>query len=115
MTAQEMHERYQIPFSVLAEYEQWNVRARSQSDQGAYTYDDTDLEYVSLILTLHDVGFATRDVERYMRLVVSPVDTRQERMKMLTALRAEAVDEIHVKQQRLDRLDYLRYQIQLQQ
>lgn len=32
-------------------------------------------------------------------------------MKMLMALRNQALDEIHVRQKKLDRLDYLRYEM----
>ena len=78
---------------------------------GQWQYDDTDVERLSLIMTLHDVGFTNEEVETYMRLLLSGGDTRDARLKMLDKLRQQAVDEIHFQQKKLDWLDYLRYQI----
>lgn len=47
-----------------------------------------------------------------MRLVVAEDNTNEEQMQMLTRLRRKAMDEIHFKQKQLDRLDYLRYEIE---
>ena len=34
---------------------------------GAWQYDDTDLEHLSMIMTLHDIGFENFEIETYMR------------------------------------------------
>ena len=36
---------------------------------GAWQYDDTDLERLSTIMSLHDMGFDVNEVETYMRLL----------------------------------------------
>ena len=78
---------------------------------GAWHYDETDIERLSLILTLHDVGFSSEEIERYKRLLLSNEDSAQERMAMLREKRDGTLDEIHFKQKQLDRLDYLRFEI----
>ena len=114
MTIDEVCERYCIPKSILKEYEKLGLCSSVKCVMGQWQYDDTDVERLSLIMTLHDVGFTNEEVERYMGLLLSGGDTREERMKMLDKLRKLAVDEIHFNQRKLDWLDYLRYQIRQQ-
>lgn len=78
---------------------------------GAWQYDQTDIERLSLIMTLHDAGFTNEEVERYMRLALSDSETSEERMEMLREKRNGTLDEIHFKQIQLDRLVYLRFEI----
>ena len=44
---------------------------------GAWQYDDTDLERLSTIMSLHDMGFDVNEVETYMRLLLSDEDTER--------------------------------------
>ena len=88
MTIYEASERYNIPLEILREYESWGLCGAVKKVMGAWQYDDTDLERLSLIMTLHDIGFATDEIENYM------------------------LDEIHFREKQLDRLNYLRYEIQ---
>ena len=55
---------------------------------GAWQYDDTDLERLSTIMSLHDMGFDVNEVETYMRLLLSDEDTERERLDMLNKKRA---------------------------
>lgn len=111
MTIDEASTRYNIPLKVLKEYERWGLCSEVKKVMGAWQYDQTDIERLSLILTLHDVGFTNEEVEQYMRLELSGEDTAQARMAMLQKKRSGTLDEIHFKQKQLDRLDYLRYEI----
>ncbi len=111
MTIDEASARYNIPLKVLKEYERWGLCSEVKKVMGAWQYDQTDIERLSLILTLHDVGFTNEEVEQYMRLELSGEDTAQARMAMLQKKRSGTLDEIHFKQKQLDRLDYLRYEI----
>lgn len=79
---------------------------------GVWQYDDTDLERLGMIMTLHDIGFNKQEVETYMRLLLSEENTEDLRMHMLNKKRERELDEIHFKEMRLNRLDYLRYQIE---
>lgn len=49
-----------------------------------------------------------------MRLLIKGVSTEAERMKMLETKRNGTLDEIHFKQRQLDRLDYLRFEMKVQ-
>ena len=65
--------------------------------------------------TLRDLmGFAPQEVERYMRLLISGEDTAAERLRMLEKRRDAALDEIHLKEKQLQRLDDLRYKMHAQ-
>lgn len=111
MTKQEASERYQIPIHILSAYESWGLCGAVKEVMGAWQYDDTDLEHLSIILTLHDLGFTTAEVETYMRLLLEQPHTEEQRLRMLEEKRAAALEEIHFKEHQLQQLDYLRHEI----
>lgn len=111
MTIEEASERYQIPIDILKEYESWGLCNTVKRVMGVWQYDDSDIERLGLIMTLHDIGFNKEEVETYMRLHLSDENTEDLRMKMLNKKRETELDEIHFKEMRLNRLDYLRFQI----
>lgn len=110
MTIQEASERYQIPMHILREYESWGLCGAVKKVMGDWQYDDTDLERLSTIMTLHDIGFTSEEVETYMRLLERENSCAQ-RLAMLEEKRDAALDEIHFKERQLQRLDYLRHKI----
>lgn len=111
MTIEEASKTYGIPIGILREYERWGLCGEVKKAMGAWQYDQTDIERLSLIMTLHDVGFTNEEIEQYMQLFLSEKDTAEELSKMLRNKRNGTLDEIHLKQNQLDRLDYLRYEI----
>ena len=111
MTMQEASERYMIPIKILKEYESWGLCGAVKKVMGAWQYDDTDLERLSTIMTLHDIGFTTEEVETYMRLLLEGDHTAAQRLNMLEKKRSAALEEIHFKERQLQRLDYLRHEI----
>ena len=111
MTIQEASERYQTPIHILREYESWGLCGAVKKVMGGWQYDDTDLERLSTILTLHDIGFTTDEVEVYMRLLLEGEPSGAQRLRMLEEKRSAALDEIHFKEHQLQRLDYLRHEI----
>lgn len=76
-----------------------------------WLYDDTDLERLSTIMTLHDIGFTTEEVEAYMRLLLEQKDSDMARLRMLNQKRSTTLDEIHFRERQLERLDYLRHEL----
>lgn len=112
MTMQEASERYRIPVELLREYERLGLCGAVKKVMGAWQYDDEDIRRLSTIMTLHDAGFSSGEVETYMRLLLEEGDTERERLEILKRRRDITLDEIHLKQAQLDRLDYLRYKIQ---
>lgn len=111
MTIKEAAERYRIPTEILDEYESWGFCGNNDGNIGVRQYDQTDIERLSLIMVLHDVGFSGTEAERYMRLALSDKDTSKELTEMLRKKRNGTLDEIHIKQEQLDRLDFLRFEI----
>ena len=114
MTINEASERYNIPISVLREYESWGLCDTVKTVMGAWQYDDEDIERLSMIMTLHDIGFEHDEIASYMRLLLRGDSTQAERMRILKQKRDKTLDEIHFQERRLDRLDYLRHQIRKQ-
>ena len=102
MTIQEASEKYNIPIKILQEYERWGLCGEVKKD----------IERLSTIMTLHDIGFTNGEIEKYMRLLLKGKSTEKERLKMLNDKRLGTLDEIHFKERQLDRLDYLRFEIQ---
>lgn len=112
MTIYEASERYNIPLEILREYESWGLCGAVKKVMGSWQYDDSDLERLSLIMTLHDIGFASDEIENYMRLLLQGEATEPGRLAILNARRNAMLDEIHFREKQLDRLNYLRYEIQ---
>ena len=107
MTKEEASQHYLIPMDILDEYESWGLCSTVKQVMGQWQYDDQDLERLSTIMALHDMGFSAQEVEGYMRLLLSGTDTTQERIRMLEKRRDAALNEIHLKEKQLQRLDYL--------
>ena len=115
MTKQEASEKYNIPISILDEYESWGLCREVKKVMEVWQYDDTDLERLSMIMTLHDIGFTNAEVEHYMQLMLEGTHTKEQRLRMLNRRRSDALDEIHWKEKQLERLDYLRHNIKASQ
>ena len=111
MTMDEASRQYRIPIKVLKEYERWGLCGAVKKVMGAWQYDDTDIRRLSTIMTLHDIGFTTEEVEVYMRLLLEGEPSGAQRLRMLEEKRSAALDEIHFKEHQLQRLDYLRHEI----
>ncbi|HIZ16675.1 MAG TPA: MerR family transcriptional regulator [Firmicutes bacterium] len=112
MTIQEASEKYNIPIKILREYESWGLCGEVKKVMGSWHYDGSDIERLSMIMTLHDVGFTNDEVEKYMKLLLQGKQSEKERLKMLNDKRYGTLDEIHFKEKQLERLDYLRFEIQ---
>lgn len=111
MTITEASEQYSIPIEILREYETWGLCDTVKTVMGAWQYDDEDIERLSMIMTLHDIGFEHDEIANYMRLLIQGDSTQAERMRILKQRRDRTLDEIHFQERRLDRLDYLRHQM----
>lgn len=115
MTKEEASKKYNIPIKILDEYERWGLCKAVKKVMGSWHYDDTDIENLSLIMTLHDIGFSSDEVEIYMNLMLKNEpnsDRNDKQLQMLNEKRRILLDEIHFKEKHLSRLDYLRYEIQ---
>ena len=111
MTMDEASRRYNIPLEILHEYEQWGLCGAVKKVIGAWQYDDTDLERLSMIMTLHDIGFKNSEIETYVKKLLEKESGEDQCLKMLEQKRQNILDEIHFREKQLSNLDYLRYNI----
>lgn len=98
MTKEEASRRYRIPPHILDECESWGLCGVVKKVMGAWQYDDEDLERLSTIMTLHDIGFTAEEVETYMRLLLEQPDSDRQRLRMMEEKRKETLDEIHFRE-----------------
>lgn len=115
MTIEEVSKRYLVPKKILQGYEKWGKNSGIQKMPGQWQYDEQDLEYISLFVTLHDIGLRKQETEAYMTLMRKGSQTEEERLMILDKKRGKILDEIHAGEQKLEHLDYLRYEIQKNQ
>ena len=111
MTIDEASKQYCIPIKILKVYESWGLCGAVKKVMGAWQYDDTDIERLSTIMSLHDIGFTSQEVETYMRLLLEQEGTDRARLRMLDEKRRAALDDIHFREKQLERLDYLRHEL----
>lgn len=102
MTKQEVLQKYGVPPDLLDKY---------AAMQKCSSYSDKDIENISMIMTLYDVGFDDSEVKRYINFCLSGEDTAAKRTEMLAKKRKHTLDEIHSKQKQLDGIDFLRYKV----
>lgn len=65
------------------------------------------IEDTKALETLEKIGVKTEDIERLQLLMKRGVSTKEEQIRLLKKLRHEKLDDIHDRQQHLDRIDYL--------
>jgi Predicted transcriptional regulators len=111
MNKKEVSQKYNIPIRILNEYESWGLCNVVKIVMGEWQYDDQDLERLSTIMALHDIGFKNKEIEQYMRLLLETPNSKQARIDFLTEKRKSKLDEIHLQEKQLERIDYLRHEI----
>jgi len=111
MNKQEVSRRFCIPVSILDEYHEMGLCDAVRMAMDDWHYDDRDLERLSMIMALHDMGFTKPEVENYMKLLLQGEATADQRMRILNEHRQKALDEIHLRERQMERMDYLRYEI----
>ena len=112
MTRYEVSIRYNIPIEVLKEYESWMTGEGKGEAVKGHHYGPEDLEYLSLMVSLHDLGFAREEVLDYLRLLSLEEKGDAGRMKYLEKKRMDVLEEIHAREKKLFRLDCLQRRIQ---
>ena len=115
MTIDEASQRYHIPLEILHEYERWGLCGAVKKVIGSWQYDDTDLERLSMIMTLHDIGFESSEIETYMKLLLEKSDSKAQCLNILERKRQSILADIHFREKQLSHLDYLRYSIRKNQ
>ena len=63
-------------------------------------------------MALCEIGFFQDEIYEYMHLCLATGNMKRERLTMLNKRRSWSLHEIHLREMQLDRLDYLRYELQ---
>ena len=95
MTIQEINEQYGIPMEILQEYESWKQCGNPTKN---IHYDDCDIECLSLLTTLHDIGFNSSESKAYMQS-----DTFSQQIKLLEQKRRSTLNKIHLLEQQIEK------------
>mgnify|MGYP004662764189 CR=1 FL=1 len=107
MTIDEVSRRYRISPELLKEYEQWQLCTGENKTAGAWQYDDADIQRLSMIITLKDVGLSSDEIKEYMQ-PSEKENKLQRRTEILNKKRNETLEEIHLLEKKLECIDYLR-------
>lgn len=111
MKQSEVSQQYHIPVEVLKEYETWGLCDSVKIVMGAWQYDDQDLERLGKIMALHDIGFENDEIKTYMQLNILKPDSQIEQLRFLEKKRGQKLNQIHLEEQKIERIDYLRQEI----
>lgn len=76
---------------------------------GSWQYDETDFERLSLIMMLYGLDFTVEEIKKYMKLSLGK--NEREWLKLLNKKRKGILNEVHLKEKQLSRIDYLRYEM----
>ncbi|MFC6323575.1 MerR family transcriptional regulator [Companilactobacillus baiquanensis] len=112
MNKQEVSKKYSIPIDVLSEYEKWNLCDSVKLVMGDWQYDDEDLDRLSMIMTLHDIGFDNDTIKEYMKTLVK--EDKKANALLLTIIQKQRnlkLKKIHLLEKQIEKLDYLRNKI----
>lgn len=103
MRIKEVSKRFNVSITALRYYEKVGLFEDVNRVNGIREYEDKDIERLSLILTLKNIGLSNETILKYIELNEQGAHTKLERQKLL--------DSIHNQQKNIDSLDYLIYQL----
>lgn len=111
MNKQEVSQKYRIPVEILDEYESWGLCNVVKYVMGEWQYDDQDLDRLSTIMALHDIGFSNDEIEKYMRLLLESNNSKEQIITLLNEKRNKKLKQIHLQEKQLERIDYLKFKM----
>lgn len=103
MTIHELNERYKIDPQKLQYFADNHL---IETDE---TYGDKDEKRLSVLCVLYDVGLNADAIKQF--LLFDSTQNHAGKIKLLNMRRADLLEDIHLKQKSLDRLDYMLYEI----
>ncbi|MFD1418668.1 MerR family transcriptional regulator [Companilactobacillus keshanensis] len=113
MNKQEVNKKYGIPISMLLEYEKWQLCDSVKVIMGDWKYDEQDIDRLSMIMTLHDIGFDNETIRNYMRILVAEDNSANSMLLVIIQKqRNDKLSKIHLLENQLEKLDNLRGEIQ---
>ena len=112
MTIAEASRNYQIPAEILREYEEISHRWPRLALAEECECTEQDLKALDLLILLHTSGFNEQETRDYFASADDPGTQSHRQLGMLERKRTAVLKEIHQKEEQLNHLDYLRYEIQ---
>ena len=101
----------QIKREILLQYQENGLLNGVKTSDGSWDYSEKELRRVCFFYALQKAGMDLNTLKQYNALLQKREDTSAERIRILRKCRYRLLDEIHGKQQALDRLDYLIYEM----
>ena len=111
MQIKEVCRRFNVSRATLKYYEKEGLFEDVVRVNGIREYEDRDIERLSLIITLKNVGLTIDMIAKFIDCDEHNDETKTKRIKILQNERLKLLDDIHQQQKRLDSLDCLIYQI----
>lgn len=105
MTLKEASERFCISVEKLTYYEENRLIMHERLVDGVPDYTEEELHKVSVIHDLLEAGMEVDVLQKYLQLLRKNTISKTEQIRILRKQRCELMEEIHRKQQCLDRLD----------
>ena len=106
MTLEDATCRYGLSMEKLQRYaEEGFLHCQTRPD-GSVDYDEEDFKKIGQIQSLTAIGMSPENLRLFFDLPENSAQGREGKTRMLRKCRASLLEEIHKKQQILDRIDY---------
>lgn len=114
MVLQEASRRFALRLDLLLAYEENGLLKGQAGENGAVDYPGSELRRACEFQFLTKAGMDMDALKRYCALSEKGAAAKEERLRLLRQCRCRLLGEIHEKQQLLDHLDYLLYELKNQ-
>ena len=111
MRIKEVSKRFNVSITALRYYEKVGLFEDVNRVNGIREYEDKDIERLSLILTLKNIGLSNETILKYIELNEQGAHTKKQQIQVLKLERQKLLDSIHNQLKNIDSLDYLIYQL----
>lgn len=111
MTIEEVSKQCQISVEDLRRYEKYGLLECTRTMDGLPDYQTADLRQIGFIRFLTDAGLQIDDLKHFLQIRNQDAGSKEEQIRILKKQRYRLLDDIHRKQQSLDRLDYMIHEI----
>ncbi|MCB6993126.1 MerR family transcriptional regulator [bacterium 210820-DFI.6.37] len=110
MTLEEVSRNYNIDTKKLILFEEKGLTG-CRDKNGFFDFRADDIQRISLILALQDIGMDIGDIRHYLSLCPKGDKSIEGRIRLLRKQRYRLLEEIHEKQKVLDSLDFMIYKM----
>lgn len=115
MTLEDASHRYGITTEKLKFYVSKGLLSRTTEDDGSSDYKEEDFIKIGQIHMLVEGGIKPEDLKSYLSLPEDNAAGRSKKTLILRKARGNLLEEIHRKQQILDRIDYCIYELKTEE